>query len=230
MPGEMRPPGIDNPNGPGKRSQHDCERADKHAGARIQGASAHQEADASESQKNSGQKRCVQAPPPGGDSGEQENPDGLAGNEERGKARRYFLLRPVKRAVTDKKEKYADDDAGAHLRPGGSQSLSKAPDEENRAGYQVTEARGVERRNRFHGVTNRQVGGTPDEVDGEKGKNDGSAMQSRTRRVHDRWNFFNDCRGFHGHRFTKERWREPPYGPPPSSRCFNALSLLYSLP
>jgi len=111
----------------------------------------------------------------------------------------------VKRAVADEKEKYADDDAGANLRPSGSQSLSQAPDEENRARYQVAEARGVERRNRFHGVTNREVRGTPYEVDGEKGQNDGGAMQSRTRRVHDRWNFLNDCRGFHGHQFTKER-------------------------
>src|SRR5207245_4444518 len=144
--------------------------------ARIQGASAHQEADAAESQKNSGQKRGVQAPLPSGDSGEKENPDGLAGNEQRGKARRYFLLSPMKRTVADKKEKYADDDAGANLRPGGSQPLGKAPGEENRARYQVAEARGVERRNRFHSVTNRKVGGTPDEVDGEKRKNDGGAM------------------------------------------------------
>src|SRR6267378_5650688 len=229
MPGEMRPPGVDNPHGPGKCTEHDRERTDKHAGARIQGASAHQEADAAESQKNSGQKRGVQAPLPGGDSGEQENPDGLAGNEQRGKARRYFLLRPVKRAVADEKEKYADDDAGANLRPGRPQSFSQAPDEENRARYQVAKARGVERGNRFHGVTNREVRGTPDEVDGEKGKDDGSALQARARGGYNRWDFFNDCRGFHGHPFTNEQRREPRYGAP-SSRCRNALSLLYSLP
>ena len=135
----------------------------------------------------------------------------------------------MKRAVADEKEKYADDDAGANLRPGRPQSFSQAPDEENRARYQVAKARGVERGNRFHGVTNREVRGTPDEVDGEKGKDDGSALQARARRGHNRWDFFNDCRGFHGHPFTNEQWREPRYGAP-SSRCRNALSLLYSLP
>src|SRR6266478_5066026 len=110
MSGKMRTPGVDNPHGPGKRSQHDRERTDKDAGARIHGASAHQEADAAESQKNSCQKRRVQAPLPGGDSAEQENPDGLAGNEQRRETRRYFLLRPMKRAVADQKEECADDD------------------------------------------------------------------------------------------------------------------------
>src|SRR5216683_7269924 len=183
----MRPPGVDHPHGPGKRTQQDRERTDKHARARVQGASAHQEADAPESQKNSSQQRGVQAPLPGGECAEQENPDGLAGNEQRGKARRYFLLRPVERAMADKKEKYADDDAGADLRPGGSKTFCQAPDEKNRASNQVAEACGVERRNRFHGITNREVRGTPNEVDGKKGNDDGGTIQSGARRGHDSW-------------------------------------------
>src|SRR5229473_8691393 len=167
----MRPPGVNHPHGPRERTQQDSERTDKHAGARVQGASAHQEADASESQKNSSEKRRVQAPPSGGDGGEQENPDGLAGNEQRGKAGGHFLLRPVERAVADKKEECADDDAGANLRPSRSKTLCQAPGEQNRARYQVPEAGGVKRRNCFHGVTNREVCRSPDDVNGKKRKN-----------------------------------------------------------
>src|SRR2546423_1484891 len=123
MPGEMRPPGVDNSHGPGKRTQHDRKRTDKHGWVRIQGASAHQEANASESQKNSSQKRRVQAPLSGGDGGEQENPDGLAGNKQGGQARRNSLLRPMKRAVADQKEECADDDTGAYLRPCGPKTF-----------------------------------------------------------------------------------------------------------
>src|SRR5205807_9351006 len=97
MSGEMRPPGVDNSHGPGNCAEQDSKRTDKHAGARIQSAAAHQQADASESQKDSSEKRSIPAPLPGSDSGEQENPDGFAGNEQRGKARRYFLFRPMKR-------------------------------------------------------------------------------------------------------------------------------------
>src|SRR5216684_214122 len=175
MSGKMRTPGVDNPHGPGKRSQHDRERTDKDAGAGVQRAAAHQEADAAESQQDSCQKRRIQAPSPGGDCGEQEHPDGLAGYEQRGKARRDFLLRPVKRAVANEKKEKADDDAGANLRPGGSQTFCQAPREENCPGDQVAEACGVQRWNRFHGVTNRKVRGTPDKVDGKKGKGNGGA-------------------------------------------------------
>src|SRR5260370_41554083 len=178
MSGNMRTPGVDNPHGPGKRTQHDRERTDKHARAGIQRAAAHQEADAAESQKDSSQKRRVQAPLPGGESGEQEYPDGLAGYEQRGKARRDFLLRPVKRAVANEKKEKADDDAGANLRPGGSKTLCKAPHQENRAGDQMAEARSIKRRNRFHGVTNGEVRGTPDEVDGKERKNNCHAMSA----------------------------------------------------
>jgi len=42
------------------------------------------------------------------------------------------------------------------------------------------EACGVEARNRFHGVTNREIRGNPDEVDGKKRKDDGGTIQTRT--------------------------------------------------
>src|SRR6266481_3043974 len=173
---KMRPPRVDNSDRPGKRAQHDCERADKDAGAGIQSAPAHQQADASESQEDSRQKSSVQAPLPGGGSGEQEDPDRLAGNEQRSEAGRHFLLRPMKRAVADKKKEHADDDAGANLRPGRPKTFCQAPREENRAGGQVAKPRSVERRNGFHGIANREVRGAPDEVDGKKGKNNRDAM------------------------------------------------------
>ena len=81
----------------------------------------------------------------------------------------------------------------------------QAPDEQNRAGDQVAEAGGVEWGNRFHGITNRQVCGAPDEVDGKKGKDDEGAIQSRPRRGYDARDFLNDYGGFHGHRFTNRR-------------------------
>src|SRR2546430_15232391 len=104
----MRPPRVDNSHGPGKRTQHDRKRTDKHGWARIQGASAHQEADASESQKNSSHKRRVQAPLPGGDRGEQENPDRLARDKQGSQASRKTLLRPMKRVVAAQR-KESDD-------------------------------------------------------------------------------------------------------------------------
>src|SRR5437773_3852601 len=104
MPGEMRTSRVDNPDGPRKRAQHHRERANKHARAGIQGASAHQQADAAESQKNSSQQGAVQAPSTSSGSAEQENPDGFASNEQRGKARRHFLLRPVQGSVANQKE------------------------------------------------------------------------------------------------------------------------------
>src|SRR6266446_5722181 len=205
MSGKMRTPGVDNPHGPGKRSQHDRERTDKDAGAGVKSASAHQEADAAESQQDSCQKRRIQAPSPGGDCGEQEHPDGLAGYEQRGKARRDFLLRPVKRAMADQKEEKTDDDTGANLRPGGSKTLCQAPHQENRAGDQMAEARSIKRRNRFHGVTNGEVRGTPDEVDGKERKDDGGTVQSRARGGDGAGELFDDGSGFYGHRFTRER-------------------------
>src|SRR5260370_35414713 len=84
--------------------------------------------------------------------------------------------------MADKKEKYADDDAGANLRPGGAKTSCQAPDEENRAGNQVSGAGGVKRRNRFHGVTNRKVGGSPDDVNGKKRNNNRDAMSTGNER------------------------------------------------
>ncbi len=97
----MRAPGIDDPQGPGKRTYEHRDRADENAGAGIQRATAHEEADSADSQKNSSKKRGVQAPLARGESSEQENPDRLAGNEQRGETGRHFLFGPVKRAVTD---------------------------------------------------------------------------------------------------------------------------------
>src|ERR1700757_2559519 len=104
MPGEMRTPGVNNSDGPGKRAQHDRKRTDNHARAEIQGAPPHQQTDTAESQKNSGQKGAVQSPSTGSRSTEQENPDGFAGDEQRGEAGRHFLLRPVQRAVANQKK------------------------------------------------------------------------------------------------------------------------------
>jgi len=84
----------------------------------------------------------------------------------------------VKRAVADQKEEDADDDAGANLRPGGAKTFCQAPDEENRAGDQVAKARRVERRDRFHGIPNGKVRGTPDEVDGKERENNRDAMST----------------------------------------------------
>src|SRR5438552_2762782 len=182
MAGEMRTSRVDNPDRPRKRAQDHRERTDKHATAGIQGASAHQQADAAEPQKNSSQHGAVPAPSTSSGSTEQENPDGFAGDEQRGKARRHFLLRPMQGSVANQKEEETDDEAGAELGPGRPQAFREAPSKKNRAGGQVAQACGVERRNRFNGVTNREVCGTPDEVNGEKGKNDGGAIEPRAGR------------------------------------------------
>src|SRR5437879_7234055 len=117
MPGEMRTSGVDNPHRPRKRAQDHRERTDKHARAGIQGASAHQQADAAEPQKNSSQQRAVQAPPTSSGSAEQENQEGFAGDEQRAKARRHFLLRPLQRAAAIQKKEKTDDQPDADLGP-----------------------------------------------------------------------------------------------------------------
>src|SRR5437764_5929714 len=127
MPGEMRTSGVDNPDSPRKRAQDHRERTDKHARAGIQGASAHQQADAAEPQKNSSQQRAVQAPSTSSGSTEQENPDGVAGDEQRGKARRHFLLRPVQGSVANQKEEETDDEAGANLGRRWAKTFCQAP-------------------------------------------------------------------------------------------------------
>src|SRR5207249_12183773 len=105
MAGEVRTSGVDNPHRPRKRAQDHRERTDKHARAGIQGASAYQQADAAEPQEDSSQQRAVQAPPTSSGSAKQENPDGFAGDEQRGKAGRHFLLRPVQGSVANQKDK-----------------------------------------------------------------------------------------------------------------------------
>src|SRR6266403_3046890 len=228
MPGEMRTPGVDNPHGPRKRAQEDRERADKHAGAGIQCAAAHQQADTAEPQEDSGQKRAVQAPSTGSGSTEQENPDRFAGYEQRGKAGRHFLLRPVQGAVANQKEEKTDDEAGPDLGPGRPQAFREAPNKKNRAGDQVAQARGVERRDCLNGVTNREVRGTPDKVNGEKGKNDRGAIQRGARGGNRPREVCNDGCGVRGHGFTEER-RCMRGKPEESPHCCNALSLLCSL-
>src|SRR5204863_4023703 len=181
------------------------------------GASAHQQADAAEPQKNSSQQRAVQAPPTSSGSAEQENPDGFAGDEQRGKARRHFLLRPVQRAVANQKKEKTDDEAGADLGPARPQAFCEAPGKKDRASRQMPQACSVERRNRFNGVTNREVCGTPDEVNGEKGKNDAGAIEPRARRSYWRRKTCDDGCGVRGHCFTYERQRR--YGRFRHSAC-----------
>jgi len=74
----------------------------------------------------------------------------------------------VQRAVADEKEESADDDAGVNLRPGGAQALGKAPEEENCPRSEMTDASRIERGNRLDSVTNGQIGGTPDQVNGKE--------------------------------------------------------------
>src|SRR5439155_10152604 len=174
-------------------------------------------ADAAEPQEDSSQQRAVQAPPTSSGSAKQENPDGFAGDEQRGKAGRHFLLRPVQGSVANQKEEETDDEAGANLGPRWAKTFCQAPSKKNRAGGQVAEARGVERRNRFNGVTNREVCGTPDEVNGEKGKNDAGAIEPRARRSYWRRKTCDDGCGVRGHCFTYERQRR--YGRFRHSAC-----------
>src|SRR5690242_184389 len=228
MSGEMRTPGVDNPDRPRKRAKDHRERTDKHTRARIQGASAHQEADATKPQENSSEKGGVQAPMTGGSSAKQKNPDRFAGDKQRGKSGRHFLLRPVQRAVTNQKEEKTDDEAGANLGPSGPQAFREAPGKKNGAGGQVAEPCGIERRNRRDCVTNREIRGTPNEVNGEKGKNDGGAVQPRARSGNWRGEVGNDGGGVRGHDFTHERQpTRARFGR--SAYCCNALSLLCSL-
>src|SRR5260370_388212 len=58
---------------------------------------------------------------------------------------------------------------------------------------------------RFDGITNGEVCGTPDKVNGEKRKDDGSAIQPRARSGNRPGEVCNNCRGFRGHGFTHER-------------------------
>src|SRR5260370_22544455 len=92
----------------------------------------------------------------------------------------------------------------------------------------MAEARGVERGDRFDGIANGEVCGTPDKVNGEKSKNDGSAIQPRARSGNRLGEVCNNRPGFRGHAFTHERQRQP--GNLGAGRCCcNVLSLLCSL-
>ena len=91
------------------------------------------------------------------------------------------MLGPMETAVPNEKKEKADDEAGANLCPCGAKALCQAPEEKNGAGGKMTEAGSVKRRDGFNGVTNGEIGGTPDQIDGEKSKNDGGAIQMRPR-------------------------------------------------
>ena len=122
----------------------------------------------------------------------QEDPNRFAGNQQRSQAGRNFLFGPVQRAVANQKKEEANDDASADLRPSGTQALGQAPGDKNGACKEMPEARGVERRNAFHCITNGQIGGSPNEVNGKKAKDDGNAVPPLQRR-----------RGDHRRRFFK---------------------------
>src|SRR5690242_5875641 len=127
-----------------------------------------------------------------GNGRKQEDPNRLTGNQQRSQAGRNFLFGPVQRTVANEKEEDADDDAGTDLRPSGTQALGHAPGEKNGACKKMPEARRVKRRNAFHCITNGQIGGSPDEVNGKKAEDNSKAMASlkRTRRNAGR-SFFN---------------------------------------
>jgi len=111
-------------------------------------------------------------------SGEQEDPNRLAGYQQRGPAGGYLLLGPMQRAVADEKEEDPDDEAGADLRPGGAQTFGQAP-EKNRTRGEVANSRRVERRNGFNGIANGQIRGAPNHVNGKKAKDDGEPVRLR---------------------------------------------------
>jgi len=112
-------------------------------------------------------------------SGEQEDPNRLAGNQQRGQAGGYLLLGPMQRAVADEKEEDPDDEAGADLRPGGAQTFGQAPEKKNRTRGEVANSRRVERRNGFNGIANGQIRGAPNHVNGKKAKDDGEPVRLR---------------------------------------------------
>src|SRR6266568_3572213 len=111
-----------------------------------------------------------------GDRRKQEDPNRFAGNQKRSQAGWDFLFGPMQRTVANEKEEESNDDAGANLRPRGTQPLGLAPGEKNGACKEMPEARRVERRNAFHCITNGQIGGSPDEINGEKAKDHGNAV------------------------------------------------------
>src|SRR5580704_16763176 len=128
MAGEMRPAGIDDPNGPRKRAKENRERADEHSRSSSESASAHEEADTSETQNDSGEERCVGSPLFCGGGKKQEDQDGFASDEKRSKTGGYFQFRPVQGTVATEEKESADENAGADLRPGGAKPFSKAPE------------------------------------------------------------------------------------------------------
>src|SRR5262245_34157903 len=101
----------------------------------------------------------------------------------------------MQRPVANEKEENADDDAGADLRPSGTQALSQTPCEKNGTGNEMPEAGGVKRRNAFNRICNCQVSGSPDDVNSKKARDDRNAMASleSTRRGH--WGSFSNRDG-----------------------------------
>src|SRR5262245_13580951 len=101
----------------------------------------------------------------------------------------------MQRAMADKKEENSDHDAGANLRPRGTQALGHAPHEKNGACKEMPEARRVERRNAFHRIANRQIRGSPDKVNGEKAKDNRNAVAPIESRRRDHRQSFFDSEG-----------------------------------
>src|SRR5215472_223503 len=110
---------------------------------------------------------------------EQEDPNRLAGDQQRGQAGGNLLFRPMQRAVPDEKEEDPDDEAGADLRPGGAQTFGQAPEKKDRTRGEVPNSGRVERRNGFNGIANGQIRGSPNQVNGKKAKDDGEAVWLR---------------------------------------------------
>src|SRR5258707_15811365 len=66
--------------------------------------------------------------------------------------------------MANQEEQKSDGHAGANLRPCWTQSFCQSPHQQDCAGGQVTNSRGIQRRNRGYRVANRQVRPAPDDV------------------------------------------------------------------
>src|SRR5258708_7095219 len=70
--------------------------------------------------------------------------------------------------MANEEKQKSDGHAGANLRPCRTQSFCQRPHQQDCAGGQVTNSRGVQRRNRGYRVANRQVRRAPDDVNREE--------------------------------------------------------------
>src|ERR1041384_5569843 len=136
-----------------------------------------------------------------GNGRKQEDPNRFTGNQQRSQAGGNFLFGPVQRTVANEKEEDSNNDAGTDVRPSRTQAPGQAPGEKNGACKQMPEARGGKRRYAFDCITNGQIGGSPDEVNGEETKDNRNAVLPPQRTRGDRGRSFskNDANLVSGH-------------------------------